>query len=433
MVIRQFFISIQLIFITFSCINSERSELSPENQHVYISNFESNNSGEFEQIIATKFVNDTIFFPLRTKQILKLINAKNWLMGQGTGKNYYDVGKEVLFTIKKINPDLQYLIVENSKLFNKKFPVVFWKTNTKSEPWINLDGSWSFSQIVYDSAQQNYFTHLYPCNSLQFDILVASSKNLLNWEIKRQPVIPASLFNEVQWNYPKGTAPLISDIIHHNNRFHSFCYSDDQNDQTYISILTSDSLNGSYNLPKEPCISPNPKSEFSNHDVYFPHVLKIDTLWKMFYTSKNKDGEEYICIAESSNLTSWKTINENIIERNSGWNSSLSNQMVSQTKYANDTLWLWVTGVKDTKKGGIQNKGNVLDICIGKYFSIMPFASFTPMKGNPFFGGDPSLEEENDHIGASFQEIKRNDSTFYFYISKGTKEQNYKLRTRITH
>ena len=45
--------------------------------------------------------------------------------------------------------------------------------------------------------------------------------------------------------------PLISDIIIHNNQYYLFVYGDNSNDNTFISLITTDSLHEKYNIHKK--------------------------------------------------------------------------------------------------------------------------------------------------------------------------------------
>jgi predicted GH43/DUF377 family glycosyl hydrolase len=225
--------------------------------------------------------------------------------------------------------------------------------------------------------------------------------------------------------------PLVSEIIYHDDKYYIYVYGDNSTLNTFIGLLTCDSLNGNYKIHKQPILSPNENSNLSNHDVYFPKVIKYKKEWLMFYTAKNRDNEEVICKAISKDLYSWSTVKEDIIQKNKGWNQNKKNQLTAQVKNINDTLFLWTTGTKTIKdEEGIKNKGNVLDIAIGKFYSLDSGNTFTESKGNPILGGNPILASEKDHIGASYQEINYRDTIFTLYHSKGIDSSNYKIKIR---
>ena len=301
------------------------------------------------------------------------------------------------------------------------FPVVF--NNS-------LSASWGFSKIIFDQKDSLYKTHIYECDTGIVNIYLATSKSSVDWKIKH--LLSPEDFNNVTWNVPEKdgkmkVTPLVSDIIKHNEKFYSYAYGDDSQKKTYIGLLTSDSLDGEYTISKKPLLSPNPSSKFSNNDVYHPKVIKTDSSWIMFYTAKNDNNEEFICAAKSIDLINWSVIKENIIPRNNGWNSALYNQLCSQVKIKNDTLFLWATGAKEVGDYNNPNKGNPMDLCIGKFYTLLPILNFKECPGNPIFGGNPIFEFENDHIGASFQEIEIDDYITTYYHGKGTSGKNYTI------
>ncbi len=176
-----------------------------------------------------------------------------------------------------------------------------------------------------------------------------------------------------------------------------------------------------------PLISPNPKSEFSNHDVYFPKIIRNDSLWLMYYTSKNEQNEEFLCVAKSDNLMDWKVVKENVLTRNQGWNAGMKNLLCAQVKIVNHQIHLWATGTKDVGNYKKPNKGNALDVCIGKFHTSLNPYSFTEDIGNPIFGGNPTFDFENDHIGGAFQEIDYENYTYTFYHGKGRSGKEYTI------
>jgi len=71
-----------------------------EKQNYFISNLECNNRKSLTYIFAKKQSKDTLFFSKNAINIFNQINSK-WIVGQGTGKLYFDTGKEIIFSIKK--------------------------------------------------------------------------------------------------------------------------------------------------------------------------------------------------------------------------------------------------------------------------------------------------------------------------------------------
>jgi predicted GH43/DUF377 family glycosyl hydrolase len=418
-----------------SC-NISNEVINPEMQSYYISNLECNNHNSFTYIQIDKKIEDTLFFTSINKNIFKQITSK-WIIGQGTQEIYFDSGKENLFSIKTINAMKYYITIENSMNFSIDQPIVFWNSNKKVHHLFPaLNKSWGFGKIIYEKEKKHFVTHIFECDTNKVSLYLAYSDDLKSWDIDSLPVLIAEQFKNINWNAPnyKGemmVTPLVSDVVHDNGKYYVYVYGDNLKDNTFIGLLTCDSLNGEYTIHKTPLISPNTKSEFSNHDVYFPKIIRYNNKWLMFYTSKNKKNEEVICKAYSKDLIKWKVIKENIIKKNKGWNESKKNQLVAQVTIVNDTIVLWTTGIKNVKDQNEKlNKGNILDIAIGKFYSLDGGEHFIEAKGNPAIGGSPRLATENDHIGASFQEIILNDTIYTIYHGKGRNDANYKIKVR---
>lgn len=407
-----------------------------ETQHLFISNYACNNQSELEHIKSISIRKDTLFFNSKMDNVFSQINS-TWIIGQGTGEIYYDTGKENLFNIIELNKNQRWIRIHTPELFNNDFALVFWRIRKNTRPLLNIKGSWGFSKIIFDSLQNEYQTHLFECDNNSVNLYIAHSKNLVKWTKDTFPILTPNQFIHSKWNHPFPdksiqVTPLISDVVKFNGQFYCFAYGDDLQNKTYISLLISDSLNGNYQILDDAILSPNPKSDGSNHDVYMPRVIRIKNQWVMFYTGKNSENEESIYRATSTNLKNWITKDRKIIHKNSGWNENPKNQLVSNLEYVNDTLYIWCTGTKLTEGFPEKlNKGNVLDISIGKFYSIDEGNTFKACKGNPIFGGNVNSDLENDHIGAPLQVIKRNDSTFTFYHAKGIKNNQYTLMLEI--
>lgn len=406
-----------------------------QKQNYFISNLECNNSGSFSYIMADRFIGDTLFFKPKADNIFKQIK-QNWVIGQGTGKRYFDTGKEVLFKIKTVDRSNRYITITDANKFSLLKPIVFWNiSHISTRVFPRSEGSWSFSKIIFDKKRKHFVSHLFQCDTNHVSIYLAYSDSLSKWQVDNVPILIPDNFQNTYWNAPnnKGemmVTPLISDIIIHNNQYYLFVYGDNSNDNTFISLITTDSLHEKYNIHKKHLLQFNKESSYSNHDVYYPKVLKYKDKWLMFYTSKNNNNDEVICKAISDDLHLWKTVKENIIPRNTnGWNSNSKNQLTAQVKLSNDTIYLWVTGTKTVEDQNNEfNKGNVQDIAIGKYYSIDGANDFSEMTGNPIFGGNPLFSNENDHVGATFQEIFFVDSTYTFFHSKGVNSPYYKVK-----
>ncbi len=419
-----------LTFVFTSC-KKQASIVEFQKQNCFYSNTEGNNTIEGTHIYINNKNGDTLFFKESSSKIIQDL-SRSWVLGQGSGKPYFDTGKEYYWPILKVLPKYNAIITKTvNNYFNVKKPVVFWKLSTYPVKISDsLRGSWGFSKIVLDEKDSLFKTHLYECDTNIVHLYIAKSKNLIKWQIKQ--LITPDYFKGTPWNAPDENnvmkvTPLISDIIYHNKKYYSFAYGDDSDQKTYIGLLTSDSLEGTYRIHKKPLIQPNPKSEFSNHDVYFPKVIKTDSTWLMYYTSKNKQNDEFLCIAESNNLFEWKVIKENILPRNKGWNSGMKNMLCAQVKLIDKKITLWATGTKDVGNYNNPNKGNAMDICIGKFSSQLTSQNFIEEDGNPVFGGNPTFSFENDHIGGAFQEVNYNNYLYTFYHGKGRSGKEYTI------
>lgn len=400
-----------------------------QKQHYFYSNIQGNNTIEGEHIFIKTIKKDTIVFYNEIGDLLNSIN-KRWILGQGSGKPYYDTGKEYLWRIKEVIAEKKSIIVHQPKSIQLDLPVVFWKSRPLPVLFSNtLQSSWGFSKINYNPTDSNYSTHLYQCDTATTDIYLATSKNGLEWNIK--PILTPKDFGSIKWNFSDDgtlkTSPLISDIIQYQGTYYSFVYGDDAEKHTYIGLLTSDALEGKYTIHEHPIIAPRKESQYACHDVYHPKVIQIDSSWFMFYTGKNNQQEEFICVAQSKDLLNWTNLKENIIPRNKGWNSAMFNQLCAQVKLNQDTLMIWVTGAKNVGDYDSPNKGNAMDACIGKFFTVLPELNFKEFPGNPVFGGNPIYKVENDHIGAAFQEIDIDGYKTTFYHGKGISSKNYTL------
>lgn len=407
-----------------------------EKQNYFISNLECNNRKSLTYIFAKKQSKDTLFFSKNAINIFNQINSK-WIVGQGTGKLYFDTGKEIIFSIKKINIRKFYITIKNSSNFSINKPIVFW--NLKKEPHFvfpNSKKSWGFGKVIYEEKKNRFTSHIFECDTNRVSLYLSHSKDLKNWIRDKNPTLTPLDFKNISWNAPDKNGkmtvtPLVSDIIYHEKKYYVFVYGDNSKNNTYIGLLTCDSLNGEYKIKKQPILSPNKKSKFSNHDVYFPKIVRYKDQWLMFYTSKNEKNEEVISKAISNDLISWTTIKEDIIYKNNGWNQNRKNQLTAQVQNINDTILIWTTGTKIAKENNrVYKKGNVLDIAIGKFYSLDGGNTFIEFKGNPIIGGCPKLASENDHIGACFQEILYNNKIHTIYHSKGIDSAHYKIKIR---
>ena len=421
-------IAIPLLFM--HCEN-DNTHVEFENQNYFYSNTEGNNTIEGSHIYIDSKHEDTLFFNESNSKLLTKI-SRSWVIGQGSGKPYYDTGKEYYWPILKVLPQLNAIITRPvNQYFSLQKPVVFWKLGPYPVKFSDsLKGSWGFSKIILDYKDSLFKTHLFECDTDVVNLYVATSKNLNTWEVKH--LLEPNDFKNIPWNVPDKNhkmkvTPLISDVVYYNEKYYSFAYGDDAEEKTYISVLTSDSLEGKYKIHPLPLISPNPKSKFSNHDVYFPKIIRNDSLWLMYYTSKNEQNEEFLCVAKSDNLMDWKVVKENVLTRNQGWNAGMKNLLCAQVKIVNRQIHLWATGTKDVGNYKKPNKGNALDVCIGKFHAPLNPYSFTEDVGNPIFGGNPTFDFENDHIGGAFQEIDYENYTYTFYHGKGRSGKEYTI------
>ncbi len=411
--------------------NKDISNIEFENQKYFYSNTEGNNTIEGSHIYIRRKVGDTLFFRESNARIIKNLNG-SWLLGQGSGKPYFDTGKEYYWSILKVIPKLNAIITAPvNQYFSLKKPIVFWKLGSYPVKLSDsLKGSWGFSKIILDKQDNLFKTHLFECDTNEIKLYLATSKNLNSWKIKH--LLEPKDFKDISWNAPDinnkmKVTPIISDVVYFEKKYYSFAYGDDAEKKTHIGILTSDSLEGKYKIQSSPIVTPNSESEFSNDDVYFPKVVKGDSSWLMFYTSRNKKKESFLCVAKSDNLINWKVIGENILPRNKGWNSGMENMLCAQVKIIKNKIHIWVTGTKEVGSYKSPNKGNAMDICIGKFEAPINSINFTEAKGNPTFGGNPTFAFENDHVGGVFQEIIYENYMYTFYHAKGRAGKEYTI------
>lgn len=418
-------------FILFVKCKEESFDIQFENQRYFYSNTEGNNSIEGSHIFIEKKSDDTLFFNKKNSKIINNLNS-SWIIGQGSGKPYFDTGKEYQWSIRKVLPKSNAIITAqfNQNLILER-PIVFWKLGSYPVKFSDsLKGSWGFSKIVLDKKDNLFKTHLFECDTNEVNLYLATSENLNNWKIKH--LLNPNDFKNIVWNAPDvnnkmKVTPIISDVIFFQEKYYSFAYGDDSEKKTKIGVLTSNSLEGKYKVHPSPVVVPNSESKFSNDDVYFPKVVRADSLWLMFYTSRNKKKESFLCVAKSDDLINWKVIDENILPRNKGWNSGLKNMLCAQVKIITNKIHIWVTGAKEVGNYRKPNKGNSMDICIGEFRSPMNSFKFTEVKGNPTFGGNPTFELENDHIGGVFQEIFYENYLYTFYHGKGRAGKEYTI------
>ncbi len=420
-----------IIPLLFTDCKDNNSDVPFENQHYYYSNKEGNNTIEGSHIYIDHKIGDTLFFDESCSKLIQNINRK-WIIGQGSGKPYYDAGKEYHWPILRVLPKYNALITRPvNEYFSLEKPVVFWKLGPYPIKFSDsLKGSWGFSKIILDKKDSLFKTHLFEFGTDQSNLYLATSKNLNNWTIKRS--LKLGDFKNISRNVPDKNqkmkfVPLISDIVHHNKKYYSFAYGDNTKGKSYISVLISDSLEGNYTSHPITLFSSNPKSNFSNRGVYFPKIVYSDSLWLMYYTSKNEQNEEFLCVARSNNLMDWMVLKENILIRSQGWNASMKNLLCAQVKIINNQIHLWATGTKNVGNYKNPNKGNPMDICIGKFYTPLYSNNFIEEAGNPIFGGNPTFDFENDHIGGIFQEITYENYTYTFYIGKGRSGKEYTI------
>lgn len=423
------FAALLLLFVT-SCSQKEAT-VPFQNQGYFFSNIEGNNQIEGQHIFISKQRGDTLFFDTSCKKVLGAI-GKKWIIGQGSGKAYYDAGKEKTWAILEILPNHNAIRFFGSNIEIKQ-PVVFWnKGYTPMEFDKTLKGSWGFSKIIRDPKNQKFYTHLYNCDTDQVSIYLSKSENLSTWETKK--VLDPEQFKNTPWNVANAdgkmkVTPLLSDIILKDSVYYCFAYGDDADEKTYIGLLKTTNLK-EYEIINQPILSPNPTSDFSNNDVYYPKVLQVNNDYLMFYTAKNQRNEEFISVAQSKDLVQWSVLKENIVPRNTGWNAALYNQLTAQVELHGDSIILWATGAKEVGELAKPNKGNPLDLCIGIFKAHKDSLLFHENPGNPVFGGNPTLDSENDHIGGAFQTIQFNNYNYTFYHGKGLNTNNYRILIR---
>ena len=102
----------------------QNSSADFQKQHYFYSNIQGNNTIEGEHIFIKTIKKDTIVFYNEIGDLLNSIN-KRWILGQGSGKPYYDTGKEYLWRIKEVIAEKNQLSFINQNQFNSIYLLFF--------------------------------------------------------------------------------------------------------------------------------------------------------------------------------------------------------------------------------------------------------------------------------------------------------------------
>ena len=174
---------IKSLFIVFALVvfiycNENSPNIEFENQQYFYSNTEGNNTIEGSHIYIKKKVGDTLFFEKSNARIINDLNG-SWVLGQGSGKPYFDTGKEYYWSILKVIPKLNAVITAPvNQYFSLKRPIVFWKLGSYPVKFSDsLRGSWGFSKIILDKRDKLFKTHLFECDTNEVNLYLATSKN----------------------------------------------------------------------------------------------------------------------------------------------------------------------------------------------------------------------------------------------------------------
>jgi hypothetical protein len=449
-------IIILAITILFSCSRKIKKEDFSAflSQPCMILNYQQDNSIE-GNYITIKNINpkDSIIeFTFPKNFLIKNSNFKNWIVGWGNEKPFYDAGNENLRKIKNINNGTISLgsLVRGNGFPKKGQRIVFWNTNPsgfvneRKRPVID-PGLWpgfagksiSFGSIEYDDQLNKWIIIVNECDTSKIQIYAAMSSDLVNWEAANNgnPILSAADFKSCKWagrdkNNTIDQAPFVSDIVRYKKKWYLFLDGYSKDGKRHIGIATSEkSLLGPYKISENPVLSPGKKGSWNDESCFYAKVEKYNNAFIMFYDGKNRVGIERIGMATSDNLTSWNNSASNpVIDEHTGWRSATGTTEPAYIEIRKDSILLMIEGAKKLKAGlwnrfitkrmNLDKSGNVADAELGIYLSTDGGKTFIAHKNNPVFTNDYSNVYENDHLGGNFRFIKTDSLEYIFYQAK---------------
>lgn len=457
--------TVQIIIILVITILSSCSENIKKknftcflNEPCMILNYQQDNTieGKYITVKNTNIQDSTIEFLFPKNFFINSSNLKNWVVGWGNEKPYYDAGCENLRTIKNINKKFMNLggIVRGNGFPKPGQRIVFWNKNPSGfvneikkpviDPsiWPEFAGkSISFSSIEYDEELKKWIIIVNECDTSKIQIYAAMSNDLINWEAANNgnPILTADDFKLCKWagrdqNNTVNQTPFVSDIVRFKKKWYLFLDGYSRDGKRHIGLATSEkSLLGPYQVSGNPVLSPGNKGSWNEESCFYAKVKPYNNGFIMFYDGKNRKGLERIGMATSNDLISWNnSIHNPVIDEHTGWRSSPNSTEPGYIEIRKDTILLMIEGTKKIKAGlwnhyvtrrmYLDKSGNVNDAQLGIYLSTDGGKSFIAHKNNPVFTNDYSNVYENDHMGGNFRLIKTDSIDYIFYQAKSNFE-----------
>ena len=428
-----------------------------------ITNLEQNNLIEGTQLRASSVDEDnsTLQLKLPDNFAINSENFSNWVIGWGEGEPYYDAGVENTRDISGIDINAGQLTLGACKR-GEGFPragqrLVFWNKNPSGykkvstapifhpDFWPEFNGqSMGFSSVIFDEYRKVWITLVYEVDTDRSQIYAAYSVDLIHWKPakKGKPVLTAEDFKDCSWSV--NSAPRVSDIVTHNDKYYIFMDGQDAKGQRHISIATAVDLLSEYHISKEPILSPQSEGTWNDHDVFCAKISKRKNDFVLFFDGRNEDGYEQIGRATSENLTSWKMDENPVLDQHVGWRSAAFTTEPAYVECQGDTILLVAAGAKRfqesywhhyiTHRSYMDQSGNVNDAQLGVFISTDGGKSFIPHQNNPVFVNTYSDLYENEHMGGNFEWIDMDSISYIFYQAKtssGGMKYSIFLRSRL--
>jgi predicted GH43/DUF377 family glycosyl hydrolase len=393
-------------------------------------------------------------------------NTTQWTLGWGDQKPLFDAGSENLIEIIKIEDNKIVLgnIVRGDGRPETGQRIVFWNKEPSGfkqynqTPIINPDwfngvsgNSLGFGGIIFIPKHEKYFMFIYELNTVNKNIFIAESSNLIDWSPSNHgnPILSWSDFIDIEWCNrdacnTTSACPWITDVFSENDDCTFLITGYDKNHKQHLGFMKSnDPVNGNFIIDKLPSI------EASSGDIRWYEkgcssgkIIRINGKYKLFFSGISCNEEENVGTAVSTDLKNWTINNSPVITDHQGWRSAhYSSEPVFVSMY-NNNIHLLICGAKELKQGWwhhyitrdmyMDKSGNVDDIQYGMYKSSDGGATFTAHSNNPVFCNDYSNPYENEHLGACFKMIKTDSADYIFYNAKSSEpDLHYNIMTRV--
>lgn len=473
-----FFFSLSILVILFSCdvkFGNEKSERSIYFDFYFdekrmIINTEQDNSieGQYLLVNSYNFVN-LIKTNIPNDFSINQTNKKEWVIGWGENKAYYDSGCENLREIKNINNRTKKIelgkLLRGSGFPKKGQRIVFWKIISNQfekysnrslldlKKWKEFSGSSvSFAGINYENKLNRWIMLFQECDTSKKQIYASESNNLFNWTPSNysKPILTYRQFKKYDWtkkNYSNKQTPIISDVKYINNKWLVVLIGENRNGKRLIGLAISNkSILGPYFIQKKPLFGVETLSDW-NKKGYIRAKLAYNQTKKKYliaFTGVNCENIENVGLAYSSDLINWSISKRNpVIKSHSGWRSKNESSEVDYVSWEGNIVKLVISGTKKLRNGFYSNyilkqnnktiSGNVDDAQLGVYISNNNGNSFLQHQNNPVIINNYADLTENEHMGGFIQFIETDSLTYFFYQAKtsmnGLKYSIY-LRTK---